>query len=350
MPLGLQTASLNFETLKEIGQAGRNSQVFLAHDHQLNGELVVKKIRKDCITYDGDFYKEAKILYSSDHLNIVKVIYGCEDTDHVYIAMPFYKNGSLKGLIDKKFLTVRETIRYAIHFLSGLHHIHSKGLIHFDIKLDNIFLSDSDEAMLADFGLAKAMNIYGVADQEYLYPKQLPTEVLMSADYTILFDIYLVGLTLYRMCNGNKIFDDQFLALIKAGKYPASVLNGTFPNRQDYLYHIPPALRKVINKAISVNSNDRHQNVLSLINEISAIDTLLDWRYSKDADSEQWQIEKDDKFITVILKKNGHNFAINTTKMMKLSGNTTKIHDYCVANMVSNGIRAYIQKALKELE
>ncbi len=116
------------------------------------------------------------------------------------------------------------------------------------------------------------------------------------------------------------------------------------------MYHIPPALRKVINKAISVNPNDRHQNVLSLINEISAIDTLLDWRYSKDADSEQWQIEKDDKFITVILKKNGHNFAINTTKMMKLSGNTTKIHDYCVANIVSNSVRAYIQKALKELE
>ena len=96
MPLGLHTAELNFETIKEIGQEGKNSQVFLAHDIQLDGEIVVKKIEKSKIIKPTEYYEEAKKLYASYHSNVVKVNYGCSDADHIYIAMPYYKCGSLK--------------------------------------------------------------------------------------------------------------------------------------------------------------------------------------------------------------------------------------------------------------
>ena len=71
MPLGLQTAQLNFENQREIGQEGRNSKVFIAHDKQLDGEIVVKQIEKSKLTNPADYYKEAKILYASSHPFVV---------------------------------------------------------------------------------------------------------------------------------------------------------------------------------------------------------------------------------------------------------------------------------------
>jgi serine/threonine protein kinase len=73
MPIGLYTAELNFETLKEIGQEGRNSQVFLAHDKQLDGQIVVKRIEKSKLSNANEYYREAKILYASSHPYVVRV-------------------------------------------------------------------------------------------------------------------------------------------------------------------------------------------------------------------------------------------------------------------------------------
>lgn len=349
MPLGLQTASLNFETIREIGQAGKNSEVFIANDLQLNSEIVIKKIKKDSITYEGEYYKEAKILYNHEHSNIAKVNYGCEDTDCVFIAMPYYKNGSLKDLISSRNLTVRQIIRYAIHFLSGLNHIHSKKLMHFDIKPDNIFLTNSDEAVLADFGLAKAMNIYDRAKQDFVYNKQLPPESLTDNEFSYVFDIYLSGLTLYKMCNGLDEFEDQFNAYATEDQYIDAVLKGNFPARDTYLWHIPSSLIKIINKALSPDGNNRHQTALQLINELGSVDDLMDWHYESIGNQKSWTLDAGDKIIKVKLSNNGHNLAVVSEKTMKGSGRTTKIADYCNANIISKDVKKYVTKALKKL-
>jgi serine/threonine protein kinase len=186
--------------------------------------------------------------------------------------MPFYKKGSLKTLIDSRFLTVREIIRYAVQFLSGLHNIHVKKLIHFDIKPDNILISDSDEALVTDFGLAKNMNTLGFSTPQQVYPRQFPPELFTQTHHSMLFDIYNAGLTLYRMSNGNQFYYDQMQKYSTQAQYISAIQNGNFPNRTSYQPHIPKNLRKVINKAISVNQTDRYQTVLELINELSPID------------------------------------------------------------------------------
>ncbi len=350
MPLGLQTTNLNFETIREIGQAGKNSQVFIANDLQLDSEIVIKKIRKDCLTYDGQYYKEAKILYNHEHPNIAKVNYGCEDKDHVYIAMPLYQNGSLKDLIDKRFLTVREIIRYSIQFLSGLNHIHSKRLMHFDIKPDNIFLSNSNEALLADFGLAKAMNIYDKAEQDFIYSKQLPPEVLTGDSYSYPFDIYLSGLTIYKLCNGNKDYDQQFNAIPDDNQYEHNILHGLFPNRDAYLWHIPSSLIKIINKALSPDQTQRYQSALKLINELGSVNQLLDWKYSINNNGTQtWNLDLNDKIITIEVSNQSNDFEVISEKTMKSSGKSSKITEYCGAKILSNDIKKFVVKALQKL-
>ncbi|HMI04877.1 MAG TPA: serine/threonine-protein kinase [Pedobacter sp.] len=351
MPLGLQTASLNFETLKEIGQAGKNSRVYIANDKQLESQIVIKQIKKDSLTYEGDYYKEAKILYNHEHSNVAKVNYGCEDDEHVYIAMPYYRRGSLKDIIDKRFLTNRETIRYAIQFLSGLNHIHSNRLMHFDIKPDNIFITDSNEAVLADFGLAKAMNIYDTAAQYFVYSKQQPPEVFTGDDYTYAFDIYLAGLTLYKMCNGLDSFELQYAVYGEdTDSYVKAVLKGEFPSREKYSWHIPNGLRKVINRALSPDQADRYQTALQLINALGAIDEMMDWKYAVITNVHVWSLDLDDKVITIKLSNNGQHYSVLTEKFIKKSGNTTKISDHCNANIISKkDVKKIVIAALKAL-
>ncbi len=91
---------------------------------------------------------------SSAHPNVVQIHYACYDADRIYLAMPYYRKGSVTSLITDKYMTVREIVTVGCQVLSGLHNIHSKGLIHFDVKPDNILLSDRGEALLSDFGLA----------------------------------------------------------------------------------------------------------------------------------------------------------------------------------------------------
>lgn len=146
------TAQIVFDLDTEIGQNGRNSQTYTARDHQLDAEIVIKKIEKGKLNSPVEFFDESKALYASSHPNVVPVHYACEDATHIYIAMPFYRNGSVNELITGKFMTVREIVKVGCQVLSGLHNIHSKGLIHFDVKPDNILLSDRGEALISDLG------------------------------------------------------------------------------------------------------------------------------------------------------------------------------------------------------
>lgn len=349
MPLGLYTTQLNFETKSEIGQEGRNSKVFLAHDKQLDGEIVVKRIEKSKIPNASDYYNEAKVLYNSLHNNIVRVNYGYSDNDYIYIAMPFYKNGSLKKIIDQRFLTVREIIRYSIQFLSGLNHIHTKGLIHFDVKPDNILISDNNEALLSDFGLSKAMNTLGFAQQGFVYPKQIPPEKFSQTHFSIHYDIFLCGLTIYRMCNGNKNYNNQFTFKTEQ-EYIDAIIAGRFPDKNFYLPHIPKKLRSIINNCLEVNPTDRYSNSLELVNELGKIDKNLDWLFEPNSSGDKWTLDNDDKFYTLSLTRNRNgSFDILTQKTMKSSSRTTKITDKCSNNIEEKLLNKELEKIFKSV-
>lgn len=262
--------------------------------------------------------------------------------------MPYYKNGSLKSLIATKNLTIREIIRYSIQFLSGLHHIHSKGLIHFDVKPDNILISDSDEAHLSDFGLTKAMNSFGFASPELIYEKQVPPETFTSSDKTIHFDIYLAGLTIYRLLNGEEYFHRQLHSFSNQSDYIDAITTGTFPNRTDYLPHIPLKLQRVVNKAMNVNIADRHQTVLELINELSDIDENLDWRFNQTSTSHHWERDNGNHTYKVVVDlTDPRNISILTTKVNNSTAREQRETAHCHNNLTTSNVLSKIKQALK---
>lgn len=304
---------ITFDKIKEIGQEGRNSKVFLAHDQQLNGQLVIKEIPKTQFKDADEYFKEARLMFAQKHENVVEVHYAGMDADNIYIAMPYYKNGSLKHLISGgNHLTIRQVIRYAIQFLTGLNHIHTRGLVHFDIKPDNIMLADNDVALLADFGLAKYTDVYGFAQQGKAYSIHVsPEQIASGVPQSRLTDIYQVGVTLYRMVNGNEMIYAQ---APKGVDLRPGIMSGKFPNRRVYREHVPTKLVQIINKCMNVNPADRYDNVLQILNELANITSHLDWQVSILPDGEEWSIVKNGHLNKVQLHFDGTNYRVSAQK------------------------------------
>ncbi len=290
----ISTAEVHFELGDEIGAEGKNSKVFRARDIQLNAELAIKKVEKASFANVKEFFEEASLLHLSSHSNVVPIHYACQDAKHIYLAMPFFQNGSLKTAMATRNFSVREVITYSTQFLSGLHNIHSKGLIHFDVKPDNILLSPRGEAMISDFGLAKQTNFGGRAGQDRIYGKMSPPEAFKTDEFTRKFDIYQAGLTIYRLCVGDESFYRQFEQFIDDGeldrtKFRHGVRNGQFPSLADFPEHIPSRLITTIKTCLDSDPQNRFASASEIVNSFADVEgELLDWRLMIGQSFKEW--------------------------------------------------------------
>ncbi len=288
-------ADLHFRLDEEIGAYGRNSQVYRAHDPQLDANLVIKKVGKALMDAD-DYFRESSLLYGSAHSNVVPVLYACQDDEFIYLAMPLYAHGSLKALMARRHLTVREIVVFSAQLLSGLHHIHSKRLVHFDIKPDNVLISDRGEALLSDFGLAKPRDPNGVAGQDRLYGKMAPPEAFRTDQFDHRFDIYQFGLTLYRMCVGDADYYAQYSSFVVNGEldrvaFRHAVTNSQFPDTaaSKYPEHIPERIISVVRKCLQTDLENRYQSVIEIVNDLASVEgELLDWQYQVTSENRSW--------------------------------------------------------------
>lgn len=338
-------AEVSFELREEIGREGRNSKVNVAHDPQLDATVVIKAILKSTLDVDA-YFEESRLLYRSTHPNVVPIFYACEDSDYIYVAMPYFPRGSLNKAISTRFLTVREVIRYATHFLAGLHNVHSKQLVHLDIKPDNILLTDRDDAMLSDFGLAKKTNYSGFAEQDRMYFKILPPEYFQSSGFDARSDIYQVGLTLYRMLNGNDIFHSQVDAYGTGSSFDREqfrfdVINERFPNRDLYLEHIPSRLRKVISKCLKSEPNERYNSVTEVVTAIAPVEgTDLDWQFSTDIAGGRIWVNSDDQRV-ISLRVDAQNRAI--AEKQNGEAPSRRIRAFCKECITNPEIRRFLK-------
>ncbi|WP_449472961.1 serine/threonine-protein kinase [Sphingobium chungangianum] len=330
---------VSFKKITEIGQDGKNSKTFTAHDLQLNAEIVIKQIAKASLASAHDFFNESRALYASTHPNVVQLHYACQDASYVFIAMPFYSKGSVKPLISQKaHLTVRRIVTLACQTLSGLHNIHSKGLIHFDVKPDNILLSDRGDAMLSDFGLAKQMT-GGVAHPGKFYTPMVPPEVLAGhSAFDLTYDVYQMGLTLYRMCVGNEEFNRQFRRYTDKDAFIADVMGGKFPDRKAFPPHVPSRLRSVIKKCLKVNPTERYRSAVEAANALALIDgPELDWQLTENNGVRIW--EKNEKGTNIRLEVDATGNA--TCSKKSAAGTERRVKAMC-RTVTDSDIRTFL--------
>lgn len=340
------TAKLRFELYEKVGLQGQNSTVFRAKDLQLDKELAIKRIEKKAFSDIDKYFLEASLVSLSAHPNIAPIYYACEDEDYVYLAMPYYTTGSLKARMQNQFLTNQQIITHSVQILSGLHNIHSKRLIHFDVKPDNILLSEIGEAVLSDFGLARQMSYSGTAGQDRIYGKMTPPEAFKTDEFCRKFDIYQFGLTLYRMVVGEKTFYEEYEKYVNNGKlardnFRFAVVNGKFPSRDQFLEHTPQSMVQTIRKCLETDLHQRFSSAVEVVNSLSSMDgNLLGWRYSEQGKIRSWYKDGNDRILKLEVLKNGESVA----KKQVGSGKEKKITAYCKSSISRREIKSFLRK------
>jgi serine/threonine protein kinase len=346
------SAKLDFTLGDRIGaHEGRNSIVCHAFDPQLAAKIVVKKVPKLDLANVSEYYSEARKVYDAKHPNVVDVLWACEDAEHIYLAMPLYSGGSLHSVAKASSLTNRNVIRFGLDFLQGLHHVHGRGLVHFDVKPSNILIDGSGKAALADFGISKHLSDKGLAKVDRLYFLHWPPEYLLSQELPQASDIYQAGLTLYRLLVGVDSLEDQATGK-SLDKLRAEIQAGEFPNRQAFPLHVPRSLIEAVKTALAVDPANRQETVLHLIASLAAVEQNLDWAFTSTngGHAQTWQTTRDGQLRKIILTHDNPTWSVSSTKT-NIQNRIAKRQNALSASKLGWGeARSLVIRALRELE
>ncbi len=278
----------SFDFQKRLGD-GNFGEVWRVVDEGLGCTIALKCIPKNKIINPANLHLEAKTLKASEHANIVKVTEtGTLKDGRIYISMEYLPNGSVEDEAKGGLLGLPRAKQLMIDVLRGLAHAHRHGIVHRDIKPANIMIGNSGEGKLSDFGLAipNITSIDASQFKQYQYTLHLAPEVRNFKDYTTLSDIYACGITLYRLVNG-----DAYLPSISTTEAARLARRGEFPPRDKYRYFIPTSLRRLINKALSVNPNDRYQTADEMRHALEQQKLLVTWDETNTSNAITWKGE-----------------------------------------------------------
>jgi serine/threonine-protein kinase len=247
-----------YELGHQIGSGGMAS-VYLAYDTVLDREVAVK-VLADRFAADQAFVerfrREASAAAGLNHPNIVAVYDRGEAEGTYYIVMEYLSGPDLKKVIrDQGALDPAVAVDNALQILSALTAAHAAGIIHRDIKPQNVMVGEDGRLRVADFGIARAdadqqMTEAGsvIGTAQYLSPEQAQGEETTAAS-----DTYAVGIVLYEMLTGRVPFD---------GDRPVTVamkqINEPPVPPRVFAQDIPPALDAVVMKALSKRPEDRY--------------------------------------------------------------------------------------------
>lgn len=289
-----------YEVLAKIG-AGGMAIVYKAHDKVLDRDVAIKILRENFEEKQeivSNFIKEARSSASLVHPNVVSVYDVCEQDGLNYMVMELVDGITLKEYIKKHpRLPWQEACDYAIQIGQGIQAAHERGIIHRDIKPQNIIMAPGGVLKVTDFGIAKAMEtdktIAGgtaLGSVHYISPEQA------RGGYTdFRSDIYSLGIVLYEMLAGRVPFDGDSpvsVALMHIEEEPVNV--------KCVNMDVPADLAYVTMKAMSRDQSKRYQNMQDFIEDLRAV--LADEPLpSKDGSEEK---KEDDDFLLPEIKRN----------------------------------------------
>ena len=255
-----------YEILSKLGSGGM-ANVYRARQTSVDRDVALKVIRTD-LTEDAAFMerfaREARTIASLSHLHILKVFdYGQQD-GIAYLVMELLEGGSLNGLIQKTgALSLATTARILKQISGALDYAHDKGIVHRDLKSDNVLLDTAENAYLTDFGIARLLNDTSKMTQTGTImgtPAYMAPELWTGRAADKQADIYALGVIVYEMITGNTPFngDTPFVIMYQH-------LN-EMPPVDDLKVDHSEEVQEVILKAMAKKSEDRYQSAGALAN------------------------------------------------------------------------------------
>ncbi|MBQ7474027.1 MAG: Stk1 family PASTA domain-containing Ser/Thr kinase [Oscillospiraceae bacterium] len=258
-----------YEILETIGEGGM-AIVFRALDHRLNRYVAVKIMREE-MAKDEEFRRrfcaESHAVAMLSNPNIVSVYDVSHSDEREFIVMELISGITLKQYMDKKgALDWKEVVHFSKQITRALAHAHERGIIHRDIKPQNIMLLRDGTLKVADFGIAALENeVYDnngqtIGSIHYIAPEQARG---LSPDARS--DIYSLGVVMYEMLSGRLPYTGDTLAEIAVKHINArpEPLRETFPS-------IPVELERITLKAMSADLDKRYQTAAELLEDLDA--------------------------------------------------------------------------------
>ena len=255
-----------YEIVGKIGTGGM-ADVYKAMDHKLNRFVAVKVLKpefREDTTFIKKFRSEAQAAAGLTHPNIVNVFDVGDDGGVYYIVMELIEGITLKEYISKKGkLSIKEATSIAIQVSMGLEAAHSHGIVHRDVKPQNIIISTDGKVKVTDFGIARAASSNTISSNvmgsvHYSSPEQVRGGYSDEKS-----DIYSLGITLYEMVTGRVPFDgDTTVAIaikhLQEEMVPPSV----------YTPDLPYSLEQIILKCTQKSVDRRYTRMEDVIADL----------------------------------------------------------------------------------
>lgn len=256
--------------IHEVIGVGGMAVVYKAYDN-IDRQTVAVKILKDEYLANAEFRRrfqnESKAIAVLSHPNIVKVLDVSFGEKLQYIVMEYVEGITLKDYIEQQGkVRIREALYFVMQILRALQHAHDKGIVHRDIKPQNIMLISNGTIKVADFGIAtfsrgetRTMTESAIGSVHYISPEQAKGSITDAKS-----DIYSVGVVLYEMLTGCLPFQSEnavSVALMQLQQEPK--------RPREINPEIPVGLEQIIMKAMQKNSADRYQSAAEMLVDLS---------------------------------------------------------------------------------
>ena len=263
-----------YKIKSELGRGGM-ATVYRAFDPISNREVAIKVLPPEMLhnlVTRARFKRELKLIASLEHPAIVPVYdVGGEDNHQPYFVMRYMSGGSLSEMIRKERFSLRDAALIIERLASALDHAHSKGIIHRDIKPDNVLFDASNNPYLSDFGVAKlteaAVSATDASANEamgtaaYLSPEQARGEDVDSRA-----DIYGLGAILYEMLTGEPPYQGNTVIGVALQH-----VNDPVPNVLKIRSDLPGEVDVIIKTAMAKNRDARYATALELARELNKV-------------------------------------------------------------------------------
>ena len=262
------------ELIGSGGMANVYKAVMLGHNGPVPaGTVVAVKVLRQEYMHDPDlvrrFKNESKAISLLNHPNIVKVYDVSVNDDLQYIVMEYVDGMTLREYLNQRGgrLTNRETVHFISQILKALEHAHANGVVHRDIKPQNIMLLDNGQLRMMDFGIARIsraenqlLSGKAMGSVHYISPEQAKGD---ETDCTS--DIYSVGVMMYEMLSGHLPFDadDMVEVAIKQISDQPKSLHEIAPE-------VPNALVEITEKAMAKLPQNRYASAREMLDALDA--------------------------------------------------------------------------------
>lgn len=249
---------------------GGMAQVFLARDRMLGRDLALKVLKEHYAKderFVGRFWREAQSAAALNHPNVVQIYdQGRAEDGRYYIAMEYVPGGSLENLILRCGpLGLSEAARLASQVAEALDAAHRRGIVHRDIKPQNVLIDEAGDAKVADFGIALAASRTSTSGTNILLgtPSYMSPEQAMGERVGPESDLYSLGIVLYEMLTGTVPFAAEG-ALATAMKHLTEPpLSPRTRNAS-----VPEGMEALVMRLLSKDPEDRYPSAARLIEDL----------------------------------------------------------------------------------